>query len=370
MNAISTYGSLLYQMSAINNTSSLSNKFSAQLSSGLKSQDLSGNPDHITILDLTGTTNKLTSYAKTCTLASITTSEYTNSLSSIETLTTTAKKAIMGLVGTYQGIPSNDGTSPGTLSAFTDLGATITQTMKELEISLNEQAASGGAYLYSGLRDPSQQAQVAGVTNPGTLYPYSIPPVTDSTTWTAFTNTPPAVDPIATNNGSATDGLPMYDADTANGGVQAVRNMAYGTKSVTIDDKETLSLNITSNDQAFQSLINGLRAAKTACDNASSPAFSTSDRDTYINLAFSNVSKALDGVRALENKNSINTVTLNNKLTQHTNTLNLIGTRLNNLTAVDQTTATVQLAAANNQLQASYKVTGTMLGLSLMNYLK
>ena len=121
-------------------------------------------------------------------------------------------------------------------------------------------------------------------------------------------------------------------------------------------------------NSTFQDLINGLRAAKTAADQAGT--YTTGDRDTFVNLAYSNLNKALDGIRALENQNSLTDATLQNKAAQHTTDLNMIGTRLNDLVGVDTTTVTVELAAANNQLNASYKVTSTMLGLSLMNYLK
>ena len=64
MQAISTYGSLLSQLNAINSTSALSQKLSSQLSNGTKALDLSENPDHAQILDLSETQAKLNSYTK------------------------------------------------------------------------------------------------------------------------------------------------------------------------------------------------------------------------------------------------------------------------------------------------------------------
>jgi len=50
--------------------------------------------------------------------------------------------------------------------------------------------------------------------------------------------------------------------------------------------------------------------------------------------------------------------------------LGVIDTRLNSLIGIDTTQVTVELATANNQLQASYKATASLLGLSLLNFLR
>ena len=265
MQAISTYGSVLSQLNAINTTSSQTLKYSNQLSTGSKATDLADNADRTQVLDLTVTKAKRESYVKSCTLAATTTAEYTTSLSGLETTITNALKAVQGVQGSYTGISSSSTdtaeTAVNALSAFTDLGQTIDQTMKSVTVALNEQSASGGAYLYSGLR-----------------------------------------------------------------------------------------------------------AAKTACDQAGN--YTTDDRDTFVSLAFSSLTKALEGIRSLENKNSVSDAAVQNKSSEHTNYLDLITKRLDSLEGVDTTTVTVQLAAANNQLTASYKATSSMLSLSLMNYLK
>ncbi len=377
MQAISTYGTLLSQLNAINTTSALSQKYSNQLSSGNKATDLADNADRTQVLDLTVTKAKRESYAKSCTLAGTTTAEYTASLSNLETVITNALKAVQGVQGTYSGISSQssatDETSVNTLAAFTDLGQTIDQTMKEVTVALNDQSASGGAYLYSGLRDPTANPSPA-YTTPSvtdlTALPYflganSPPPNPAGTSIAGYTPPANAVDPPATTD------LPTYDADFAASrpaASAALVSMATGSRRVTIDDAETVSVGITSTNGTFQDLINGLRAAKTATDQAGT--YTTGDRDAFVNLAYSSLSQALDGIRGLENQNSVADAALQTKAAEHTDDLNLIGTRLDSLVGVDTTTVTVQLAAANNQLTASYKATASMLGLSLLNYLK
>ena len=377
MTAISTYGSLLSQLTAINNTTTLSQKYSLQLSSGTVATDLSQNADRTQVLDLGVDQAKRQGYVKSCTLAATTTSEYSTSLSNVETLITNALKAVSSTKGSYSGVSSSssdtDETAVNALSAFTDLGQTINQTMKEVQVDLNEQSGSGGAYLYSGLRDPT--------SNPNPTY--TVPTVTDlaslpyflgtnsgapnpaGTTISGYTPPSNAVDDYATTD------LPTYDADFAStrpGASSDLVSMATGSRQVTVDDNETVSYGITSTNTTFQDLINGLRAAKTACDQAGN--YTTDDRDTFMNLSYACLNKALTGIRALENQNSVADAAIQNKQTQHNTDLNLMTTRLDSLTAVDSTSVTVELAAANNQLTASYKATSSMLGLSLMNYLK
>ena len=377
MQAISTYGSVLSQLNAINTTSSQTLKYSNQLSTGSKATDLADNADRTQVLDLTVTKAKRESYVKSCTLAATTTAEYTTSLSGLETTITNALKAVQGVQGSYTGISSSSTdtaeTAVNALSAFTDLGQTIDQTMKSVTVALNEQSASGGAYLYSGLRDPTANSTPS----------YTVPTVSDLSSLPYFLGanssapnpagnsisgyTPPsnAVDAVTTSD------LPTYDADFASSrpaASTALTSMANGSRTVSIDDAQTVGVGITSTDSTFQNLVNGLRAAKTACDQAGN--YTTDDRDTFVSLAFSSLTKALEGIRSLENKNSVSDAAVQNKSSEHTNYLDLITKRLDSLEGVDTTTVTVQLAAANNQLTASYKATSSMLSLSLMNYLK
>ena len=418
MQTISTYGSLLTQLNAISSTNTLTNRYSNELSTGNIATDLSDNPNRQQVLDLTETNAKMQSYTKSCTLASITTSEYTNSLSSLETQITTALKSVQGLQGVYTNQSSaatdTSETAVNALQAFTNLGQTIDQTMTEVSISLNEQSSSGGAYLYSGMRQPTASPALQGVaanyTSPSVVtnlnqLPYfassdGTAPITPANqtivTPAGYTATSPgpAIDAIVTNSTGSNPGLPAYDQDygTYNGGTLTAAqqtqmlSMAYGSNQVTIDDAETVSVGITSNDLTFQCLANGLRAAHTACDQAGT--YNSSDRDSYLNTGSQYLSLAIyggpipnttgangqplycPGIRALENQNTVNDTTIQNKSTQLTNNTNLLTTRLDSLVGVDSTTVTVQLATANNQLQASYKATATMLGMSLMNYLK
>ncbi|MEI8393966.1 MAG: hypothetical protein WCF85_04465 [Rhodospirillaceae bacterium] len=438
MNPVSTYSFLMSQQMIMTDTAQLSEKLSTQLSTGKRAVDLADNPDRERILDLTMSKNNRDSYVKSSTLGELVTSQYTISLTHLETLTNNALKAVQGLRTTFTGIPTPSNSTIqqqiDALAKFTQLGASIDQTMVDTKITLNEKSSSGDGYLYSGLRSPTTSPIPTWTLPPVsdlTALPYFLPAnptlagdllphPTDKTTIPGYNDpaspasaltrynpatlaispsspvAPPAVPtvdvdfyagPIATAAGVSprvVTGLPVYDSDygthqkftdpasaafdATGASVARLRNTAYGSQKLTIDDNETIGINITSNDAAFQDMINGLRAAKTACDQAGN--YSTTDRDNFMDLAYSYLSKGLNGIRLLEQKNTIADTAMKNKVKIHTESLDVINTRLDQLVGVDTTSVTVQLATANNQLQASYKATATLLGMSLMNYLK
>ena len=197
--------------------------------------------------------------------------------------------------------------------------------------------------------------------------------------------TPPtplgSVDPTVT---AAGPDLPSYDSDYGKVApappLPSQLSMAWGVQQLTIDTKETVNLNISSTNPAFQNLVNGLRAAKTAADQAGT--YTTAERDGFMSQAFSYLTRAINGgidpttntwsggIRDVEQKNSLTELQIQTKSDLHTTDLNIINQRLDSLVGVDSTTVTVQLATANNQLQAAYKVTASLLSMSLINYLK
>jgi len=393
MQPVSTYSSLLAQTNVMTSTSQLSQKLSYELSSGKKAVDLADNPDRQTILDLTLTKNSREAYVKSCTLASTTVSQYDSSLNYLEDIIKKSLKTVQGLRTTYQGISSNPATAvdksqaSNTQTAYIDMGLTINQIMVETQIGLNEPKASGNGYLFAGLRTPTS-APV-----------YTLPPVSDLTNLPYFLGDVPAAPPGSTIAGyappfpgpavdptttAASLPLPTYDADFLKVPppfpLPSQLAQAWGTQKVTIEDTETLNINITSTHPAFQNLINGLRAAKTAADQCAN--YSTTVRDQYMDLSYAYLNRALNGgldpttntwvvgIRSLVNQNLTNQETLQTKTDYHNTDLSVLNTRLDTLIGVDTTDVTVRLATANNQLQASYKATASLLSMSLMNYLK
>ena len=383
MTTVSSYGMVLTQINAMTTTSLLSQKLSTQLSNQTVSTNLAGNPERSRILNLTVTQNQLTAYTNSCTTAETTTSAYADSLSNLLTQAQTALSSVSSVKTSYTGISTASGStstnSTDAISAYSDLGTTIDQIMTEVQTDLNDPSAVGSGYLYSGLRDPTT-ASSPSYTTPTvtdlTSLPYflgSTSPAPDPAGSTISGYTPPtdAVDATTTGVGGSNPDLPTYDADFAASrpaASSALLKLATGTKSVTIDDNETVSTSIPSTSTAFQDMINGLRAAKTAADQAQN--YSTTDRDTFMGLAYSNLTNAISSIRSLEDQNDMTQATVTAKATQHNDALSLISTRFDALTGIDTTTVTAQLSAVDNQLTASYKATSELLSLSLVSYLK
>ncbi len=388
MQPVSTYGAILNQINTMNNTSQLSQKLSQELSTNSQGFDMADNPNRAQVLDLTGTKDQLNSYISSCTLGGITTSLYTDSLSNLLSIAKTALSAVQGVQGSFTGqaspLPAAQTTEEQTTAynAFLNMGQTIDQSMAETSIALNEQTPSG-AYLYAGQRNPTSKPPLTAGGTPA----YNLPPVGDLTQMPYFaaTGNTPAPNPAGTTVAGYTapqagvdaittsPALPVYDVDyttaaPASASYANAGTLAWGTQKVTIDQGQTQTLNITSNDPAFQNLINGLRAAKTASDQAGN--YSTSDRDNFVGLAYSSLSKAVTSLENLQQTNGINQLAFQTASNNHNNDLSLVTTQLDNDVAVNTTTVTAQLASVNSQLQASYKVTSDLLNMSLINYLK
>jgi hypothetical protein len=388
MQPVSTYGAILTQINSMTSSSQLSDKLSQELSNNSQGVDLADNPNRAQVIDLTGTKDQLNSYIQSCTLGTVTTSLYTNSLSNILSIAQTALNAVQSLQGEYTGqaspLPANQTTQEQTdaYNAFQSLGETIDQSLTETTIGLNEQSPSG-AYLYAGLRNPTTNPPLTAGGTPA----YNLPPVTDLTQLpylAATNNTPPPNPPGTTiagytppqaslNTIVTSPTLPVYDTDyttaaPASASYATAGTLAWGTQNVTINQNQTQALNITSNNPAFQNLINGLQAARTACDQAGT--YSTSDRDNFMSLAYSSLSKAVSGIEGLQQTNDMSQLAFQSASQTHNNNLTLVTTQLDDDVAVDTTTVTAQLASVQSQLQASYKVTSELLSMSLINYLQ
>ena len=407
MQPVSTYGAIQTQINTMNATSQLSQKLSTELSTNSQGTDLADNTNRSQVISLTSSKDQINSYISSCNLGSITTSLYTNSLSNILSIAQNALKTVQSMQGSYTGQPSpvpsaqTTQTQADAYSAFQTLGDSINQMMSETTIALNEQSPTG-AYLYAGLRNPtsdppktaagknaynlppvvdltqlpyfaSSDGTLPGATAPSPANPTTVASYTpaagspDPSYATTQTANPGAMDPVTTS-----PNLPLYDTDYNTdapvGNYSKASTLAWGTQKVTIDQGQTQTLNITSNNPAFQDLVNGLRAAKTAADQAGN--YSTSDRDSFLSQSYSALSKAVLGLEGLQQTNGLSQLAFQSSSQTHSNTLTLVTTQLDTDVAVNTTTVTAQLASVNNQLQSSYKVTSELLNMSLLNYLK
>ncbi len=403
MQPVSTYGAILTQINTMNNTSQLSQKLSTELSTNSQGIDMADNSNRSQVIDLTGTKAQINSYISSCTLGGITTSLYTDSLNSIFTIAQNALKSVQGLQGSFTGqaspVPAAQTTQQQTdaYDAFQSLGQTIDQSMTETSIALNEQSPTG-AYLYAGQRNPTNNPPLTAAGTPaynlppvvpltqlpyfastnGTLPGATAPSPANPTTVASYTPAAGSPNPAYAQVGGAVDPIaasptmPLYDTDYNTGAPVGnyanASTLAWSNQKITINQGQTQTANITAGNPAFQDLVNGLRAAKTACDQAGN--YSTSDRDNFLSAAYSSLSKAITGLEGLQQTNGENQLAFQSASNTHASNLSLITNQLSDDIAVNTTTVTAQLASVNNQLQSSYKVTSTLLNMSLLSYLK
>ena len=82
------------------------------------------------------------------------------------------------------------------------------------------------------------------------------------------------------------------------------------------------------------------------------------------------VALAIDGLRTLKNSNSLNQVRLSDMRKDHKEILTATEGLIGDVTNVDLAEVSAKVTAAQNTLQASYKVTASMMSLSLLDYLR
>ncbi|MBI1209144.1 MAG: hypothetical protein GC191_17870 [Azospirillum sp.] len=406
---ISTLGFISRQTVAFTNTRSLSEDLAHQLSTGLKAVDLADNPDRLRILDLRTTKSNRESYLTSIDIATTTVDANKVALDHL-------KQVVKDVLDNVRKVSANtsalDPTQPNfdPEQQFAQLSSFINAAMADVTVTMNERV--GDSFLFSGSRVslPYATPPVADLTNKAlvpdftTAYPLPAVQVDDPTSLIPLdirpaTFTAPSgyagVGPNDATGNPVVQLLPIYDSDanTADpAGLQTVVQQAWLSPNATIDDNQTVSYKFTSVDATFQHLMNGLRAARTATDHASpssTPAgeqLSVADRNAYFALAVSSLDKALNGdpnnaaiappmpstlgLTGMIVKNDLAQLTLSSKETFHKDQISLLTTKLERLEGIDSADVTAKLAAANNQLEASYQATSSLLHLSLLNYLK
>jgi flagellin-like hook-associated protein FlgL len=159
--------------------------------------------------------------------------------------------------------------------------------------------------------------------------------------------------------------LPSYDYEYVEGASPASESEeAYTTDQAMIDNGYVVDYGITSNDPAIQKAVMGLRylqAAGKATDNTT--------YQSYMTQASSLLASALSQIQNLHTSvaNNIN-VMASEKTAQQTAISNLTD-RVTNIQQVDTTEIATEITSLEAILQASYSVTGSILKMSIINYL-
>lgn len=298
------------------------NQLTEQLSSGDKYNDLTNYSasEARKLMNLRAAGTQREAYIQVIQTVNVNLSIYDTTLTDLEAIVTNA-----------QTIASNSQTYSESVAS--NVYSLATSFLKSATADLNQTV--NGRYIYSGSRYTTQAVQDLSTLDISTL----------STT-------------IHTDE----ETLPPYDWEYGQGETANVR--AYTKDRATVNSGHTVTYGITSNDPAMQKMVIGLRylqAAGTATDSAT--------YDSYIKQALTSLTESLSELQSMHTMvvNNINVMDSVQK-TQEKSIASLVN-QLENIEAVDTTQISVEITALEAILQASYSVTGSVLKLSLTNYL-
>jgi flagellin-like hook-associated protein FlgL len=294
-----------------------------ELSSGQAQQTLAGyGAQGQQVLDLNNSIAAANAYVGSTTTVSTYLNGYDDSLTQ---LVKDANQLSQGLSNLTSGAGGN--------STLATLGALVNGLNVDVSATLNTQV--GNRYIFSGTR-------------------YGTPPVLD------IGSLPPLAAP-APFAAVASPLLPAYDTDAAS--APAGEAAAWAQPTATIAPGEAISYGVTSNDPAIQRLVFALQ-------NASAATAATGATQTqYISLAQSAVQQALSGLQTLQAQNGANLAQVTSAQTAQKQSVATLTNILNGITGVDTTQISIQIANLQTQMDASYKITNTLLNLSLASFL-
>ncbi len=142
---------------------------------------------------------------------------------------------------------------------------------------------------------------------------------------------------------------------------------AYTADSALIDNNFSVTYGVSSDDPAFQRLINGLRyinSAITAGQGGNTATYQTDMQQaaSLLNTSLSNIQTLHTGVASNQN-------TLTNETTTQNTDITNLQDQVGNIQSVDIPTVSTEITVMMAQLQASYSATASLEQLSLVKYL-
>jgi flagellar hook-associated protein 3 FlgL len=330
---ISAAGFFTNNTSLFVNTENQLNTLTQQLNTGKKSTSLEGyGTSASTILNLTDSVSETQAFITNGTQVNTVLTAYDTTLNQFSSDASQLNQALNQV-------------SPSNPASITTLQALIKGLQTDVGATLNTQV--GDRFLYSGTRFNTQPVvDLTQLTPPATPVPFT--PVVPNTVALA---SPP--NPAGTFNSP----LPTYD--TQSPAVDPF-NQAYATQTANVSPTATVTYGITSNDPTFQALVYALQEAQ-----AGTTATGATQQQFFAN-ANSALQTAVTGIQNLQQQNGNVEVTIKSQQTLQTQTINNLQSQLGNLQNVDSATVATELTSLENQLQASFKVTSSILNLSIL----
>ncbi len=297
---------------------------SEQLASSKKYSDLTdySASEARSLINLQASATQRQAYISVITTVSTNLSIYDTTLSDLEEIATQA-----------QSLANNNPTYSDDVALNV-----VTQTnsfLKSVTVDLNQQI--NGRYLYSGTRYDTQPSQDLYSLDPATIPDPADVPTTD-----------PA--------------LPSYDHDYVD--ASSTSPEAYTEDRATIDSGYVIDYGITSNDTAFQQLVAGLRYLQAAGNATDETTYKT-----YISQASTMLASALTSLQTLHTTVANNISTVTSQKEAQKSAISSLTNQVADIQQVDTTQVSVEITTLEALLQASYSATGTILNMSIVNYL-
>lgn len=316
MTLITTYGIQMQSAALINMGQKTLENLSTQLATGKKSPNL---VDYTAsearkLLDFRNTMTKREAYVSGIESVKPRMKAYQDTLAQMSDIATQILRTI--------------GQAPSAQTAQnTSIQGLIEGFAKQIEFHLNQKI--GDRYIYAGSRYSTAPAS--------DILALALPPA----------ETYPATSP----------NLPPWDADAGSPSAAA-----WDSLSTTIDDGVSLTYNIRSTDTGIQEMVQGLRWAYAATQDAT-------NYQTYMQNAQTELTNAVQHIRDLESTVAANTATLDQTKKQHSLMISDLKNSIDNIQNVDINEVATKVTFYQTQLQASYSVTASLAQLTILKYL-
>jgi flagellar hook-associated protein 3 FlgL len=323
MTSISTLGTQLQAVNNLLGEQTSLNSLNQQLSTGQQFSDLTDYTpvDASNLLNFQNAINQRQGYLSAMQTVQARLSMYDTTMSNMENIAEQAGT----LASQNQNLSSSN---------LASLQASAQNYLSQVQDDLNQQV--GSRYVYAGVR-------------------YSTVPVTNLTSISLVANPP-----TTTTVSSPT--LPYYDTEAVAGTPNDAA--AYTSDTVTVDQNYNVAYGVSSDNPAFQQLINGLRYISAATTAPSAAAYQT-DMTNASNL----LAGALQSIQNLHASNASNQSTLTTETTTQNTDVTNLQNQISNIQQVNTAQVAAEIDSLQTQLQASYSATASLEQLSILKYL-
>jgi flagellar hook-associated protein 3 FlgL len=388
--SVSSLSNFLLTSGLLASGNSQLSQLTQQLSTGQNETSLVGYGNSAQqVLNLASSTQSINAYTQSNSVLNTYLGAYNTTLTQLQKDTTTLQGALTAfnindpttvtnlnnvLTGVITDISATLNSQVGNRFIFGGTGDRMTTApvVDDLLGQFAAQVAAGMPPTAPSITDPSQgfiaATPGANSTTPGTLPSYD----------TQYTPAPPPTPP-------ATAQLP--EPTTASSA--QITNGSYATQTATVADNHQITFGISSNDPSIQALIysaeNAYYAVASAHQAQTDPppgnaSTLIANATTYVSNAEDAANTAVNGGTDAKGTPVAGLLSLNEQVGNSQNTLSNITainqqtmanltTQTSSLEAVNSTQVAEEISALENQLNASYKVTSSLMSMSLLNYL-